>query len=540
MNYNYPKAKVLSELVLEHSIATPNKVAVNDGEVNFTYLELENLSNHLASQLMKDGVQKGDRVCLMAKKTSHIIPFAIAIWKAGAVYSPLDIELPKDRLEKIIQNIQPAVIVGLKKHKALFDQLEIETQYFYETYQELVKDTAIIEFPEVLEEDNAIIIHTSGTTGLAKGVVLQHLSVVAYFNSHRFILSTTNESRCLNTASFHYDVSIQDTFQPIYHGAYVYLYRSFFVPDIALPLIEEEKFTLITAVSTILAMMTGDLENLDEYKFPHLQFISTGAEVCSTQLINKWLQTNPGLVAVNGYGPSEVNSVTVSYHITAPDEERTTYFPIGKAHKGVLAVLIDEDNNIITDENVNGELILGGKQLMHYYWKNEEATRKAFVEIEGEKYYKTGDICFYDHNRDLVYNGRRDFEVKHNGRRINLNEITAMVEDEFKFQSVDCHQIKIDDSTSYLNMVIKIKNYENAKELRESIIKYLKQKLPTHSIPSVYSFYNQELKTSSGKVNRKLLFDLSEQAMHKKRANLLIYEDNVFIPFNLTTNTTSS
>ena len=530
MKLNYPKAKVLAQIVAEHSVNTPNKIAVSDGTIDYTYAELESISNKLASQFIEDGVKKGDRICLIAKKSSTIIVFAIAIWKAGGIYSPLDAELPKARLEKIIKNITPSAIVGMQNDKKLFEQLKIPIQYFFDNYLEVIESTMLVEFPEVNEEDNAIIIHTSGTTGLPKGVVLQHQSVVAYFNSHRFIFNTNNESRCLNTSSFHYDVSIEDAFQALYFGAYVYLYNYFFTPEIALPLIQEERFSLITAVSTVLSLITGDLENLDEYEFTDLKFISVGAEVCSVQLLNKWLQTNPDLVIVNGYGPSEVNPVTVSHPIYEPDVNRTTYYPIGKAHRGVKAVLVDEGNQVISEVDKDGELLLGGKQLMNYYWANEEATKKAFVIIEGDKYYRTGDICYYDEDENLVYNGRKDFEVKYNGRRINLNEITAMVENEFHFIGVDCHQIKIDDSTSYLNMLIKVKDYERVEERRNSILTYLREKLPHHSIPNIYSFYDQEIRSSSGKIDRKLLFGLCEQALQKGKENLLVYKKEAFTP----------
>jgi len=530
MNFNYPRAKVLSELVSEHSVNTPNKVAVNDGTISFTYEELEHISNKLASQLINDGIKKGDRVCLIARKSSHLIPFAIAIWKAGAVYSPLDSELPKERLEKIVKNITPMAIVGDERDRQLFDHLNIPVQYYYDNYLELVKSTELVSFPNVTEDDNAIIIHTSGTTGLPKGVVLQHLSVVAYINSHRFTLNSNNESRCMNTSSFHFDVSIQDTFLPLYFGAYVYLYKYLFLSEIALPLIQKERFTLVTAMATIFALITGDLEDLENYDFPDLKYISTGAEVCSVKLINKWVSTNPGLTILYGYGPSEANSAAVSIVIDEPDNDRETYYPIGKPHKGVKAILVDENEKIVTEKKRDGEILLGGNQLMNYYWANEEATNKAFVEIEGEKYYRTGDICFYDDDRNLVYNGRKDFEVKYNGRRINLTEITAMVSSNFHFQGVDCHQIRISDSLSYLNMVIKVKNYEGIEEISKSIIKYLREKLPYHSIPNVYSFYDQELRTSSGKINRKYLFDLCAQAMKNGKENLLIYQENAFQP----------
>lgn len=526
MTLNFPETRVLSGIVQPHSQETPDKIAINDGKTSFTYRQLSDISDTLAKQLVAAGIQKGDRVCLIAKKCAELIPFAIAIWKAGAVYSPLDPELPTERLENILNNITPFALIHPQADTKRMEAINVPLK---RTFESLHTETIAPEvtLPEVTEDDNALIIHTSGSTGLPKGVVLQHKSTVAYFNSHRLVFNTGNESRCMNTASFHFDVSVQDTFLPLFFGAYIYLYRNFFIPELVLPLIQKEQFTIITAVSTILNLITGDLANLDKYRFPNLRYVSMGAEVCPVKLVNKWLETQPGLVVINNYGPSEVNSATVCYPIKKAEINRESYYPIGKANDKVKAVLLDDDKKIITGANANGELLLGGPQLMKEYWNNHEATENAFEYVDGEKYYKTGDICFYDENNDLVYNGRKDFEVKFNGRRINMLEITGMVQDKFPVQSVDGHHAEL-NGRHYLILLMQVDDYANIATMKEDMVKHLKEKLPSHSIPNVFSFFDTPVQTSSGKTNKKLLAESTVEALKKNTSDLFCYQENEF------------
>lgn len=529
---NYPKANLLSEIIDEHFYNFPEKVALANGVKQFTFRELFVLAENVAHDLLVKGVQKGDRVCIIARKHIEIIPFAIGIWKAGAIYSPLDPELPLDRLGKICGNISPKAIVGSGDDLSRIESIDIPIKLNFDScYREKEKDPDVI-FPSLNQEDDAIIIHTSGTTGLPKGVVLSHRSVIAYFNSHRFILGISDASRCLNTSSFHYDVSIQDTFQPLFFGAYVYLANHFFIPELVLPLMINQKFTLVTAVSTVLSLITGDISNLDKYKFPDLRCISTGAEVCSIKLINKWIETNPLVCVVNGYGPSEVNSVTVSYEINYDnlDPQRSEYYPIGKPHIGVKAILVDKDNQVVSTINEDGELYLGGKQLMTRYWGDENSTANAFEIIDNEKYYKTGDICSYDSEYNLVYNYRKDLEVKYNGRRINLAEITGIIQNNFNFQGVECCLLRLNDADSYLCLIIRVEDYDELTALKENVRNVLIEKLPIHSVPNVFGFYNQTIQTSSGKVDRKSLIESYRSAFEAYNSDVMIYENGKFNP----------
>jgi D-alanine--poly(phosphoribitol) ligase subunit 1 len=529
MTLNYPGTKVLSEMVAAYCQETPGKIAINDGKTQFSYKALSDISDNLAKQFIAAGIKKGDRVCLVAKKCAEIIPYAIGIWKAGAVYTPLDYELPPERFENILSNIMPFALIYPQSESKRMENVEVPLKQTFESCH-IPVNTGDVLLPEVNEDDNAVIIHTSGSTGLPKGVVLQHKSLVAYFNSHRQVFNTTHESRCLSTASFHFDVSIQDTFLPLFFGAYIYVFRSFFIPELVLPLIQKEKFTIITAVSTIFALITGDLANLDKYSFPDLKFVSMGAEVCPVKLVNKWLETQPGLVVINNYGPSEVNSATVCYRITKAEANRESYYPIGKPNAGVKSVLVNDNREVITTAHTDGELYLGGLQLMHYYWNNPQATENAFDFIDGEKYYKTGDICFYDEQQNLVYNGRKDFEVKFNGRRINMLEITGMVQERFPVKSVEGHHTQI-EGRHYLMLLMQVDNYEGLHTLKEEMVKYLREKLPAHSIPNVFSFFDVPVQTSSGKTNKKLLAESTEDALKKNTADLFFYQDNEFVKF---------
>lgn len=506
---NQVYTQTLDRILSPHLGPFGSKLAINDGITRLSYEEIEGCAERIAWHMVRNGIRRGDRVCLIADKCSEIIPFAIAAWKAGAIYSPLDPELPQARLDAILAKLRPKALVATKSRHGKV-RADYVLRYDLGSCRGFAETEACPLAP-VADGDVAIIIHTSGSTGLPKGVQLTHASVVAYFQSHRHIFGLNKEFRCLNTASFHYDVSIQDTFMPLFFGAYVYLCRSIFAPKVVLPLIERERFTQITAVSTVLSMITGDHANLEGYDLSSLRIISTGAEVCSVKLIHAWLARLPGLKVVNGYGPSEVNSVTLSYVIDRSDPGRTAFYPIGRPHAGVLCRLVDDALVEIRDPGVKGKLLLGGPQLMKGYWENEEATRAAFCELDGERYYQTGDICHYDGEGQLVFDGRSDFEVKINGRRMNLHELKEIIQKHTPYSEVVVGTVARKGSTA---IAVIVRHPEDWEEFRLPALKELLQNhFPKYMLPSVYGVYPDAVQTGSGKTDERHLLARLEQAL---------------------------
>jgi amino acid adenylation domain-containing protein len=511
----------LWSLAEQHLAHHANRSAVNDGELSYTFAELEREANIIANKLKGLDVTQGDRVVVLANSTALMLPIAIAIWKRGAIYAPVDPNLPEERYTAIINNITPKTVLApntLEAKQSARNFVEISPQAHH-----VEEVTATSELPLGDENMPAIIIHTSGTTGLPKGVVLSNKSVISYFESHSKVFSHGSDTRALNTASFHYDVSLQDTFMPIYKGGYVYINKLPFLSSIILPLIEREGITHITAVSTVLAIITGSEENLSKYDLSKVRTISTGAEVCDPKIIAAWLSTKEDIIVVNGYGPSEVNSATVSYVITPDTPLQSEYYPIGKPHEGVASLLVDDTDKRIDKSNVTGELLLGGEQLMLGYWNNESATKQAFTEIDGRKYYRTGDICYLDKNADLVFQGRKDMEVKIAGRRINLLEVAEKLNSREEIVGANVGVIDNRGRRDIFAMFSASRHLgkDDMQRIKEMLVKAF----PSYMVPTYLAFLQRPQVGHTGKADLRKLTDGLQHAINDSNSQFFIVDD---------------
>lgn len=514
-------ARSLANLVDTQLAVSPDKTALFDGLVSYTFRQLAETSNRAAAYLRQQGVRSGDAVAVIADKRTILVAWTLGIWKLGAVYAPVDPALPPARQTPLLRRLRPAAVVGKTEQLAALE-VAVPTVTFD---QSLVHFSADEHFEPPKPTSPAIIIHTSGSTGMPKGVILEHSSVLAYFDAHREVLRQRPDSRCLNTASFHYDVSIQDTFLPLSTGCYVRLCRELLLPQVILPLVEREQITQITAVSTILRMITGSKEQLAEHDLSKVETISTGAEVCSLDIIHAWIDRVPGIRVLNGYGPSEVNSVSVTFPITEAQHERREYYPIGRPHRGVLALLLDTNGDVVVQSGVRGELLLGGPQLMRGYLGDPDATRKAFAYIQGQRYYRTGDICYYDQDGELVFEGRRDFEVKLNGRRLNLKEVCEVIEAKTSVTGALCGLV---DRGGQKHIGLVVRHPRPDRGIRGELVAVMNTHFPEYMRPTLIGVYEDSVQTTSGKTDTRLLLTQLEKASNVLPGSWFLWKDAAF------------
>ncbi len=496
------KAPVLSGIITEYAQRTPERNAIKDGATEYSFGALEILSNNLAQRLVETyHVRKGQRILFIAEKASEIIVAVIATWKAGAVFVPVDRNNGANRTKFIIDNVSPAVIISSQELLTKFAEViaDIPTiSYEFIRTMDKVNDSFTSK-PEVVGDDIAIILHTSGSTGNPKGVVLEHKSVVAYFRAHNLLFLFDEECKNINYGPYHFDVSIQDTFLPLYFGAAVYVYRGMLISTIVINLLLKESATHVIAVSSVLALITGDKDEIQKLKGSGLKVCMTGGEICDTKLINKWLATLPDIRLYNGYGPTECNSLCMAYQIPVADYDRDALFPIGKPFDQMKVALIDGNMEEITENGKTGTLIVAGPQLMREYWNLPDHTEKAFFWLRGERYYITGDLAKRDDEGNYYFEGRNDSEVKIHGRRINLNEIRNCL---LRIEDTDyavVGTVAVNNTTSIYAYV-----YQSAekKQLEQPyIIEFLRKTLPEYMIPKYVFVSSEIIKTSTNKIN---------------------------------------
>jgi len=414
----------LGDIVRAAASNWPHRPAVHDGRIGLTFAELEQQAGALAAWLSKQGVGRGDRVAILAEKCAIMPVLAIGIWKCGAVYVPLDAAQPVPRLRGLLGRLRPRVVIALDDREPVVAGVH----WVGRTRLDTILSGRVPDQPTVAQrpEDAAYIIFTSGSTGESKGVEISVASLVAYFGNHNEVLRFTPDSRVFSLSPFHFDVSIEDTLLPLSLGAFVYQFRGVYAGAVMRAIIMRERITHLIAVSTLLTMITEGGLHVTRENFPCLRMVMTGAEVCDPGVINVWKTGLPEVRVINVYGPTEATIVCTAYEIERVDPERTRSYPIGRPLRGVVA-RIAADGAEVHEHGRVGELWIGGEQVMRGYFDQPEETARRVVEVDGVRYYRTGDMCSYDKDGNIVFHGRNDDEVKLAGRRIHLGEIRQIV-----------------------------------------------------------------------------------------------------------------
>jgi len=415
----------LGDLLVGPALRWPDRTAIHDGETGYTFAQLERGARTIAARLTEQGVGAGDRVVVLAEKRAVVPMLAVAIWKCGAVYVPLDGAEPVARLRGLLTRLRPVVVI------ALDDRDPVVPVGHWLGKEQL---TAILSGQAVSQEtvahrpeQAAYIVFASGATGEPQGVENSVAALFAYFGNHNQVLRFTSDSRVLSLAPFHVDVSLEDTLLPLSLGAFVYQFRNLPAGAIMRAVLGRERITHLVAVSMLLAMITGDGRQIARAKLPDLELVMTGAQVCDPAVMNIWKKQLPGVRVVHAFGPPEATVFSLTYELD--DSERTTAYPLGRPLRGVRAKVV-RDGVELHQPGEPGELWIGGEQVMNGYFDQPEETARRVVEVDGVRYYRTGDLCSFDEEGDLVFHRHGDEDVTWlAGRRTHLSEVRRVASD---------------------------------------------------------------------------------------------------------------
>ena len=418
------KIKHLGEFLDRSTSLWPDRQAISDGKNSLTFRQLDTLSTRLANYLKINGIKPNDRVVIIAPKEVEVVVAIAGCWKAGATYVPLEPSHPIQRIEYLINDISPSFIILPASIKEKLDSLILDRIPSLLLRQLLdLSDALGLDGPleAVSNRTLAYCMYTSGSTGEPKGVLIEHQNVMSFMNSINRQMCFDEHSVCLNTSAFNFDVSIEDVILPLYYGASVFIYSGLMMPSRFFEVLQNEKITHIVAIASTITLMAGDISEFHKTDLSHLKIILTGGEVLNVKAIQTWMDKVSGLQVYNAYGPTETTCLCVIYPIKK-EPNRTEFYPIGSPLDEVDLLIVDGDYQVLPP-NHEGELMIGGNQVMAGYWANPDLTNSRIRFINGKRYYGSGDICRIDADGICHYLGRKDDEVKILGYRINLNEI---------------------------------------------------------------------------------------------------------------------
>ncbi|KTD46057.1 non-ribosomal peptide synthase [Legionella quinlivanii] len=502
--------EIFEAIVCQH----PHSKAIFTDSISLSYEALNSYANGLAHDLLAANVTPGDVVPVMME-TGIEIPLAyLAIMKAGAIFAPIDLRWPADRIQAALSKLKPKIVLA-------DNSVSLELTSRINVYVVDLRYTKSL--PDNLElsitPDNPIyIFHTSGSTGQPKGAINLHKGIVnrlAYMN--RFFFNPKDQAVMLMTHHC-FDSCIWQIFWPLMSGGSCYIPDKNKNLDIGYVIdsISRHKITMTDFTPALFSIFVDELcsRNWPADTLSHLKALIIGGEAITVNAARKFKQAYPTIDLINGYGPTETSIGMLFYRLPQVPLLR---IPIGKPIANVSVYVLDQ-NRMPVPVGVPGELFITGVCLGAGYWMDTIQTEKVFIDnpfylpgnpASSERMYKTGDLVRWLPDGNLEFLGRTDQQVKVRGFRIELGEIEKNLidHDSVKEAIVQSKETSSGDKYLVAYIVFNEGGHLDRKEDIDSLRTYLAKQLPDYMVPSVFMLLEHIPLTLNGKVNRKALPD---------------------------------
>ncbi|TQR41752.1 amino acid adenylation domain-containing protein [Paenibacillus popilliae] len=503
LNYSF------SHLFEEQVSKTPDSIALSWRNERINYRELNRLSNYIADQLRSHGVEHQMRVVVISQRSIDFVAIILAIWKIGAIYVPIDPEYPSGRIEGILEDCNPHVVIYDNKQNCFESYKVIYTQDLinkeHKNYSG--KITQDLKSSELL----AYIIYTSGSTGKPKGVMIEHKGMINHLLSKVKDLEITGVSRVAQNASQSFDISIWQIFSALAVGGQTVIYENEVILQLNrfLDSIENDNVSIIEFVPSYLNVLLKWIEKKPR-KLEKLKYVLVTGETLKASLVEKWFNKFPETPLINAYGPTEASDdITHEFMYSSSDNRISIGKPIYN-----MKIYIVNDENKLCPIGVKGEIIVSGEGVGRGYWNNVDKTNDSFKYLnitsddQPTRYYFTGDIgCWTDEGKILCF-GRRDEQVKVRGYRIELQEIDHFIE---QVQGIENSvTIAFDNENENKRLVTFIVCKAQTQSIKKEITDYLHQNLPYYMVPEEYYILETLPKTPNGKIDKKQLISIIE------------------------------
>ncbi len=506
---DYASEACLHELFEAQVARHPEAVALVYGDRQLSYRELNQQANQVAHYLREQGVGPDVLVGLCVERSLAMVIGMLGILKAGGAYVPLDPSYPQERLEYMIADSAPALVLtqDLLEHRLpLSDVRKLRLDADKELLSAYPTHNLKREEVGLTSGNLAYVIYTSGSTGRPKGVMGLHRSSVNRFDWMWNAFPFTESDVCCQKTSLSFVNSIWEIFGPLLEGIPLVIIPTADVkdPQRLVEALSHHNVTRLVLVPSLLRMLLESDIPLDE-RLPHLNLWVCSGETLTKELSESFAERLPGRVLLNLYGSSEV-AADVTYH-KAGDEADAQRIPIGKPVANTQIYILDEQLRPVP-RGVIGEIYVAGDNLSRGYLHNPELTAEkflpcAYANVAGATMYSTGDLGRWLPSGAIEHFGRNDFQVKIRGLRIELGEIEHELAslDEIKAAVVMARE----DEPGLKRLVAYITLAGDAASEAEVITKVrtaLQSRLPDYMVPSAFVVLHELPLTPSGKVDR--------------------------------------
>lgn len=413
-------------IVERHAVMTPDKTAVCFGDDIWSYRDLDDRANQLVHGLRQENVDHGGRVVVCSAPNIQVPAALLAVQKLGAVYVPIGFDYPRARIQTILEELQPEIALTTGSTTALFQGLPIQVRDLEALGQNMPLREPSPPSPQAKPDDIAYIFYTSGTTGAPKGIAVSYRGLAFYVMAAIRAYGIKAADIMPSIAKYSFSISLFELMCPIVAGGSLVLLERDRIMNAASLAAALEHVTIVHIGPSLFSKTITFIKN--HYgsfeQFEGLRHVSVGGDVAQPDLLEDLKRVFKNAEVYVIYGCTEIACMGCTYLVPRDRTVDKTY--VGKAFAGMEVLLLGEDGKMVLPGE-KGEVAFAGAGLLSEYIDKPDLTREKLITIGDKTYFRTGDVGRLSDSDDLELLGRRDFQIKLRGMRIEPVEIETLL-----------------------------------------------------------------------------------------------------------------